>query len=96
MKQYQDDDEPITADWVFANFKSMGPQYSARQRIDAEAFVWQNRFERFTLFGAPIPQVKTRGQIRMLMWVLDGIDDLNKPANQCQCCGQRYPAKDFY
>lgn len=76
-----DDDELITPDWVYANFDSMGPQYSARQRMDAKAIVWENRFERFTLFNQPIPQVKTRGQIRMLMFVIAGVTDLTKPAS---------------
>jgi hypothetical protein len=86
-----DDDELITPDWVYRNFGSMGPQYSARQRMDAEAIKWQNRFERFTLFDQPIPQVKTRGQIRMLMFVIAGVTDLNKPANRCPTCEQYYP-----
>lgn len=88
-----DDGELITADWVYRNFGSMGPQYSARQRMDAKAIVWQNRFERFTLFGEPIPQVKTRGQIRMLMFVIAGVTDLNKPSNRCPKCEQCYPVE---
>lgn len=85
-----DDGELITPEWVFANFGSMGPQYSARQRMDAQAIKWQNRFERFTLFDEPLPQIKTRGQIRMLMFVIAGVTDLNKPANLCPTCKQPF------
>lgn len=74
-----DDTELITPGWVYANFESMGPQYSARQRWDVSGLVWENRFERFVLFGTPIPQVKTRGQLRMLVFVLAGVSDLSCP-----------------
>ena len=83
-----DDHEPITTDWVFANFPSIGRQYSARQRKDCNSLVWQNRFERFTLFEQPVPQLKTRGSVRMLLFVLYGIVDLNNTANYCRSCGK--------
>lgn len=83
-----DDDELITSDWVYANFGSMGSQYSARQRADIKCLAWENRFERFTLYRNPLPQIKTRGQIRMLVFVLAGITDLNRPENKCIHCGQ--------
>jgi len=88
-----DDTELITPEWVYANFGVMGPQYSARQRMDAKAIKWQNRFERFVLFDQPLPQIKTRGQIRMLMFVIAGVSDLTKPANRCPVCEQRFPVE---
>lgn len=77
----EDDDELIDNAWVFANFRSMGPQYSARRHRDCEFLVWENRFERFTLWNNPVPQLKTRGDVRMLLFVLAGITDLTKEAN---------------
>lgn len=65
-----DDDEPITPEWVFANFPSMGPQYSARHLSDLPQLEWLNRFERFVLYKDPQPQIKTRGDCRRLCAVL--------------------------
>lgn len=84
-----DDNELLTPEWVYANFGSMGQQYSARQRMDAKAVVWENRFERFTLFGHPVPQIKTRGQIRMLIFTLTSINDLTRQPNLCPQCEKR-------
>lgn len=61
-----DDDEPITPEWVFANFHSMGPQHSARHLSDLPQLEWLNRFERFVLYKDPQPQIKTRGDCRRL------------------------------
>lgn len=61
--------EPITEEWVFNYFPSKGEQYSARERPDCPGLIWQNRFERFTLFNTPL-QLKTRGQVRLLVWAL--------------------------
>jgi len=61
-----DDGLPITNTWVALNFPSMGEAYSARQRSDLPCLVWQNRFERFTLYDNPLPHIKTRGQLRQL------------------------------
>lgn len=62
--------DPITEEWVFANFPSMGPQYSARQHPNCPQLVWQNRFERFVLYSHPQTQLKTRGDVRRLIIAL--------------------------
>ena len=68
-----DDGEPITVEWVHTVFPSMGQQYSSRRRDDAKFLVWLNRFERFNLHENPAPQLKTKGQVRMLVFALTGI-----------------------
>ena len=77
-----DDDEPITFDWVASNFPSMGPQYNARQRQEIPCLVWQNRFERFTLYDRPQPHLRTRGDVRRLVSALGCPIPLNKPPNR--------------
>ena len=73
-----DDGELISSDWVAANFPSMGPQYSARQRDDIPCITWQNRFERFVLYGNPQLQLKTRGDVRRLVAALGYMVSLNE------------------
>ena len=80
-----DDNDLITPEWVYVNFPSMGEQYSARQRNDAKYLVWENRFERFTLYGNPVPQLKTKQQVRSLLYVLSGIDDLFREPEHDSC-----------
>lgn len=77
-----DDDEPIKFDWVASNFPSMGTAYSARQRSDFPCLVWQNRFERFTLYDIPQPHLKTRGDVRLLVAALGKPLPLDRPPNQ--------------
>jgi hypothetical protein len=77
-----DDDEPITFDWVASNFPSMGAAYSARQRNDFPCLVWQNRFERFTLYDKPQPHLKTRGDVRRLVAALGKPLPLDRPPNR--------------
>jgi hypothetical protein len=63
------DDDEIVADleWVKKFFTHMGPQHSAWEN---GPLVWLVRFERFTLFNEPIPQVKTRSQVRAICFAL--------------------------
>lgn len=82
--QNDDDDEPITSEWVMSNFPSMGPQYSARQHPECSSLVWQTRFNRFVLyygFDFFETELKTRGEVRRLVKAL-GVDiPLNNPPN---------------
>jgi hypothetical protein len=66
----RDDNEPITADWVFSNFPSAGEQFSARQHPECPQLVWHNRFERFLLYDHPQAHLKTRGDVRRLVAAL--------------------------
>lgn len=65
-----DDNVPITFDWVVTHFPSKGPQYSARRHPKCPQLEWLNRFERFTLYNDPQPQLKTRGDVRRLVKAL--------------------------
>ena len=64
----RDDDETVAdLEWVKTFFTHMGPQHSAWEN---GPLVWLVRFERFTLFNEPIPQVKTRSQVRAICFAL--------------------------
>ena len=73
-----DDNYRITQAWVAANLPSMGEQYSARQHGECPQLVWENRFERFTLYGHPQPHLKTRGDVRRLVAALGSGLELNR------------------
>lgn len=73
-----DDNEPITFDWVASNFGNMGAAYSARRRADLPELVWQNRAQRFVLNGE-VQQLKTRGDVRKLVTSLGCSAKLDRP-----------------
>jgi hypothetical protein len=83
-----DADEPITQNWVFANFPSEGVQYSSRKRQDAPYLVWVNRMEHFKLYDNPVPHLKTRGDVRNLMHAMGFKGSLNQKPNRCHACGE--------
>lgn len=71
-RQAADDTLPITPEWIAANFRHMGEQYSAYQHRDLPQLVWLSRFERLTLWDNPLPQIKNLGQLRKLVAALKG------------------------
>lgn len=91
----EDDDEPITSSWVFANFPQSAPNRSSRSRNDCRFLVWLNRFERFELHGTPVV-LKTRGCVRMILFALAGIDNLDRDSNTCPCCKNKYKEPTNY
>ena len=62
-----DDETVADLEWVRTFFTHMGPQHSAWEN---GPLVWLVRFERFTLFKEPIPNVKTRSQVRAICFAL--------------------------
>jgi hypothetical protein len=75
----QDDNDSVTPEWVYANFPSMGVQYSARRLHELPNLVWLNRFERFTLYDDPQTHLRTRGDVRRLVAALGCNKPLNAP-----------------
>lgn len=77
----KDDKKPITFDWVASNFPSKGAAYSARQHPKCPQLVWENRFERFTLYNHPQTHLRTRGDVRRLVAALGCDISLDRPAD---------------
>jgi len=73
-QQAADDALPITPEWIAANFRHMGEQYSAYQHQELPQLVWLLRFERLTLWDNPLPHIATRGQLRRLIAALKGCE----------------------